>query len=199
MTILTKTVLNNFYISKRMSVAQIASFLKCSEHKINYWIKKFGIKKRLLSDAIYVRHNPDGDPFQIKKVNNINDAKLYGIGLGLYWGEGNKKNKNSIRLGNTNPAIIKTFIYFLINILGAKKEKLKFGLQIFSDMSLNETLSFWLKNLSDYAINREQFFKVTVTPSRSLGTYREKSKYGVLTVHFCNIKLKKIIDSMLPL
>lgn len=181
-----------------MSVAQIADFLKCSEHKINYWIKKFGIEKRSLSDAMYARHNPDGDPFKIKEIDNINDAKLFGIGLGLYWGEGNKKNKNSIRLGNTDPDIIKTFIDFLINILGAKKEKLKFGLQVFSDMFPNKTLNFWLNNLSKYDINKRQFFKTTVTPSRSLGNYREKSKYGVLTVHFCNTKLKKIIDSMLP-
>lgn len=198
MVVITKQLLNNFYIKEKMSVAQIADFLKCSEHKINYWIKKFGIEKRSLSDAMYARHNPDGDPFKIKEIDNINDAKLFGIGLGLYWGEGNKKNKNSIRLGNTDPDIIKTFIDFLINILGAKKEKLKFGLQVFSDMFPNKTLNFWLNNLSKYDINKRQFFKTTVTPSRSLGNYREKSKYGVLTVHFCNTKLKKIIDSMLP-
>jgi hypothetical protein len=66
-------------------------------------------------------------------------------------------------------------------------------------MSPNKTLNFWLNNLSKYDISKRQFFKITVTPSRSLGNYKEKSKYGVLTVHFCNTKLKKILDSMLPL
>jgi len=34
----------------------------------------------------------------------------------------------------------------------------------------------WLKELRKFGINKSQFFKVTVTPSRSIGNYREKSK-----------------------
>ena len=91
------------------------------------------------------------------------------------------------------------FIEFLLNILGVHQHKIRLGLQIFSDMSKKQALEFWLKELSEYGINRSQFFKVIVTPARSIGTYREKSQYGVLTVYFCNTKLKKILDSMLPL
>lgn len=148
---------------------------------------------------MYQKYNPNGDPFKIKEARTLKDTKLLGLGLGLYWGEGNKKNKNSIRLGNTNPLIIKKFIEFLIDILGIHEHKLRFGLQIFSDMSAKDTLKFWLKELNEFGIIRNQFFKITVTPSRSIGNYREKSKYGVLTVHFCNTKLKNLIDSMLPL
>ena len=86
-----------------------------------------------------------------------------------------------------------------MRICGIEKKKLRFGLQVFSDMNTDQTLRFWLKELRGYGINRSQFFKVTVTPSRSLGTYKEKSKFGVMTVHFCNTKLKNLIDNMLPL
>jgi len=197
--IVSKGNLKNLYLNKKKSSAEIADVFKCSEHKINYWIKKFGIPKRSMSDAMYAKHNPNGDPFKIKNIATIKDAELFGLGLGLYWGEGNKKSKNSIRLGNTDPKIIKTFLRFLINIFRIKKEKLRFGLQIFDDMNKKEMLKFWTNQLKEFNMSREQFFKVIITPSRSLGTYKEKSKFGVMTVHFCNTKLKNLIDDMLPL
>ena len=197
--IVSKGSLKNLYLNKKKSSAEIADIFRCSEHKINYWIKKFGIPKRSMSDAMYAKYNPDGDPFKIKNVATVEDAELFGLGLGLYWGEGNKKSKNSIRLGNTDPRIIKTFLRFLINLFRIKKKKLRFGLQIFDDMNEKEMLKFWTNQLKEFNISREQFFKVTVTPSRSLGTYKEKSKFGVMTVHFCNTKLKNLIDDMLPL
>ncbi|MDP3792563.1 MAG: hypothetical protein Q8Q89_02430 [bacterium] len=189
----------NLYTNNKKSSSEIAKVFKCSEHKINYWINKYGIQKRTLSDSMYAKYNPHGDPFLVRKPTTLKEANLLGLGLGLYWGEGNKKNKNSIRLGNTDPRIIKKFIEFLIKIFGIKKDKLRFGLQIFSDISEGEVIRFWLNELKDFSINSNQFFKVTVTPSRSLGSYREKSKFGVLTVHFCNVKLKNILDNMLPL
>ena len=197
--IVSKGSLKNLYLNKKKSSAEIADIFRCSEHKINYWIKKFGIPKRSMSDAMYAKHNPNGDPFKIKNIATIKDAELFGLGLGLYWGEGNKKSKNSIRLGNTDPKIIKTFLRFLINIFRIKKEKLRFGLQIFDDMNEKEMLKFWTNQLKEFNMSREQFFKVIITPSRSLGTYKEKSKFGVMTVHFCNTKLKNLIDKMLPL
>src|SRR3989338_4136324 len=197
--IVSKGSLKNLYLNKKKSSAEIADIFRCSEHKINYWIKKFGIPKRSMSDAMYAKYNPDGDPFKIKNVATVEDAELFGLGLGLYWGEGNKKSKNSIRLGNTDPRIIKTFLRFLINLFRIKKKKLRFGLQIFDDMNEKEMLKFWTNQLKEFNISREQFFKVIITPSRSLGTYKEKSKFGVMTVHFCNTKLKNLIDDMLPL
>src|SRR5271157_4776813 len=66
------------------------------------------------------------------------------LGIGLYWGEGNKKNIGSIRLGNTNPRLICSFVEFLIKIFGINVPKLRFGLQIFSDIQQAEALNFWL-------------------------------------------------------
>ena len=196
---ISKNTLSDLYIEKKHSVSEIARIFKCSENKINYWIKKFKIQKRSLADAMYAKHNPQGDPFLVKAPETLEEAKLLGLGLGLYWGEGNKRNKNSIRLGNTDPRLVAKFIEFLVKIFEIKRSKLRFGLQIFGDMAPSVTLKFWLKQLKEFGITKGQFFKITVTPSRSLGNYREKSKFGVLTVHFANVKLKKIIDSMLPL
>jgi len=196
---ISKGYLRQKYTRGGFSAFDIAKKLKCSQHKVNYWISKHNILKRSISEAMYLKNNPGGDPFKIREAKTIGEAKLFGLGLGLYWGEGNRRSKTSIRLGNTDPNLIKTFIEFLLVIFGISSKKLKFGLQIFSDMSANRVLFFWLNKLRPFNIKKNQFSKVTVTPARSIGTYREKSKYGVLTVHFNNTKLKKILDSMLPL
>ncbi len=195
---LSKEKLINYYLKDNKSAREIAQIFRVSENKVTYWLKKYKIPKRSISEAIYAKHNPQGDPFHVREAKNIEDAKLLGFGLGLYWGEGNKRNPNSIRLGNTDPGLIRKFLEFLIKILGIDKKKMRFGLQIFSDIKPQVALKYWLNELRPFKIGKDQFHKVIITPSRSLGTYREKSKYGVLMIYFCNIKLKKILDDMLP-
>jgi hypothetical protein len=73
------------------SSKEIAEKLGFSENKINYWLKQFKIPKRSISEAIYLKHNPNGDPFQIKKNLTPEEIKLLGLGLGLYWGKEGKK------------------------------------------------------------------------------------------------------------
>ena len=191
---LSKDILQKFYAVNKNSVSQIAKKLRCSEHKINYWLAKFKIPKRSISESVYLYHNPLGDPFKILSPQTTEEAFLLGLGVGLYWGEGTKSNKNTVRLGNTDPKLIKKFIEFLIKVCGIKKNKLRFGLQIFSDMSINEALKFWQHKLT---MSKKQFFPTTVvTPARSLGTYRQKTKHGVLTIYYCNKKLRDILCQM---
>jgi hypothetical protein len=187
---ITKEKLYELYINKKNSSNKIAKVFGCKEGKINYWLKKFDIKKRTISEAIYGWHNPDGDPFVLSKNHYSGNSFLFGLGLGLYWGEGNKKNKYAVRLGNSDPEIIYYFIKFLEEIYGIDKKKLRFAVQIFSDMDVKKNLIYWSKKIK---MPISQFYKTTITPSRGIGTYREKSKYGVLTVHFSNKKLRDII------
>jgi hypothetical protein len=158
-------------------------------------MNKFGIERRPISEAIYQKHNPNGDPFKIKPIETIEDARLHGLGIGLYWGEGNKKNKYSVRLGNTDPMLLQSFIDFLVTLYGVSKENMRFGLQLFSDINPDEALIYWTKRLG---IKPSQFYKITVTISGSLGTYRQKSQYGVVTVYYHNKKLRDILVGMLP-
>ena len=187
--------LDLLYTEQRMSMQEIAQKLGCSIHKIVYWMDKYGIERRTISAAIYQHHNPGGDPFTIQPIKNRRQAELFGLGLGLYWGEGNKANQHAIRLGNTDPLLIEAFIRFLVELFGVDKDRLKFGLQIFSDINPDEALNYWTKKLG---VKPSQFYKITVTISGSLGTYRKKSRYGVITVYFHNKKLRDILVSMLP-
>jgi Homeodomain-like domain-containing protein len=197
MAIVSEASLRRFYSKKGFSVAQIAKRFKCSQHRVDYWLKRYNIQKRSISDALYRRHNPNGDPFEIRSIHSQETALLLGLGLGLYWGEGNKRNPSAIRLGNTDPLLIRKFIQFLRDILGVSITKLRFGLQVFSDMSPTKAKRIWLGHLRGLGIVPEQFQRPIVTPARSAGTYHEKTQWGVLTVYCSNIKLKRILDEML--
>lgn len=182
------------YVGNRLSSYEIGARLGVSPRKIDYWLKKYNIQKRTISEATYVKKNPDGDPFVFRKPKSIDEATLYGLGLGLFWGEGTKSDKVSLRLGNSDPRLIKCFMKFLIEIFGANTKKMRFGLQVFSDIRPREALDFWVKQLG---VKSSSFQKVVVTPTRGRGTYRVKSKYGVLTLYFHNKKLRTLMGLLL--
>lgn len=178
------------YLRERKSMQEISKKIGCSIHKVQYWLRKHKIPSRSIGDAIYQWHNPKGDPFTYKPPRTTKDHMLFGIGIGLYWGEGTKANKHAVRLGNTDPYLLAKFLHFLERFFRIKRQDCRFGLQIFSDIKVEEALDFWTKKLK---IGKHQFFKVVCTPSGSIGTYRRKSPYGVLTVYYGNRKLRDIL------
>src|SRR3989344_8131555 len=196
MNTLTCKKLKNYYIKDKKSAADIAKILNLSETGVNYWLKKFNIQKRTVSEAIYVKHNPKGDPFKFVLPKNLEDSKLFGLGIGLYWGEGTKADKGSVRLGNSDPAIMRVFIKFLIKFFQIDKKDLRFHLHTFTDIDLTEAKEYWKKELK---IKEEQFYKPTITITGKLGSYRKKSKYGVLTIYYANTKLRNILVNLLPM
>lgn len=193
---LTEEKLRELYFIQKKSVADIAKIFRCSERGINYWFKKYCIPKRTISEAIYLKNNPDGDPFKSVCPKNIEEAKLFGMGVGLYWGEGNKANKNTVKLGNSDPALMRVFIDFLVKFFTIDKEDLKFHLHTFTDIDLKEAQGYWMRELN---INKNQFYNPTITITGKLGTYRKKSRYGVLTVYYANTKLRNILVNLLPM
>jgi len=187
--------LTELYVDKKMSVKEVASSLGCSINKVIYWMNKYGMERRTISEAIYHKHNPDGDPFTLHPINSLRRAKLYGLGIGLYWGEGTRANKHSIRLGNTDPALLRAFSDFLVELFGVQRSDFRFGLQLFTDIDPDVALEYWAEELN---VNKSQFYRTHITISGSLGTYRKKSKYGVATLYYHNKKLRDILVGMLP-
>lgn len=191
---LDKKLLKRLYQYDRRSMKEIADLFGCSVNKVQYWLNKHSLPRRSISEAIYQWHNPEGDPFKVRQPRSADEQILFGIGIGLYWGEGTKASKTSVRLGNTDPALLEIFLSFLETFFSIRREDFRFGLQIFNDINPQEALDFWTKELK---IHRHQFYKVTVTRSVSLGTYRRKSRYGVLTIYYNNRKVRDHLVKLL--
>ena len=158
---------------------------------VRYLMSKYNIPRRSWSDATYAKRNPDGDPFEIRERLNKKDVGLKNLGLGIYWGEGDKSpNNTSVRLGNTDPFLIKKFREFLRKIYKVKEEKIKYGLILFNDVKKSVAVNFWKKHLG---VEKKQLGKITIIPPQGKGTYKKKSEYGVFIMYFTNKKLKEII------
>jgi hypothetical protein len=80
-------------------------------------------------------------------------------------------------------------------ICGVKNEKLLFGLQVFSDIDPEVAKRYWVAELG---VSPRQFLpKVVVTPKSGPGTYKHRSKFGVLTIYCINTKLRKVMDVLM--
>lgn len=188
---LNKSILKISYESGK-SMRDISRQLDCSVHKVVYWMDKYAIKRRTRSEATYIKANPGGDPFKIKTKLSPEEKILFGLGLGIYWGEGNKVTPHAVSVGNTDPGIIKVFIRFLKTVCNVRENKIKYSLVCFNDSDPRQVSNYWSKQLN---IKLHQFGKVVQIPPQGKGTYKKKSRYGVCTVGVNNIKLKSWIMS----
>lgn len=179
---------------KGKSAVEVGKELGIPWRKVIYFMDKYGIKRRSRSEATYLKHNPNGDPFKIKKRLNPQEQCLRALALGLYWGEGSKYNPISIRLTNSDPALLRTFIEFLRNICGVNPQKIRLWITVHDDVSIEKARDYWGKELE---IPFSQFSKTVVIAHHGNGTYKNKSIYGTATVCVHNMKLRQIIQKWL--
>jgi len=191
---LEKQTLVSLYFKNKMSMAEIATKLGVPYRKVTYWMKKYNLKRRSWSEATYVKRNPNGDPFSLKRPRNDKQNFLKGLGLGLYWGEGTKADKFSVRISNSDPRLINFFLEFLKELYQIDERKLRFAIHLFSDINPEKAMRYWTKKLN---VSPKQFFKTQIINLNRKGTYKKKSKYGVLTLAFQNKKLRNIIGKEL--
>ena len=57
---MNKKILLKYYTKEKKSIFEIAKIFGRSETGINYWMSKYGIKKRTIGEAIYLKNNPKG-------------------------------------------------------------------------------------------------------------------------------------------
>lgn len=156
-----------------------------STSTVRLYMVKYELSLRTKAEAAYVQH---GKSFKIRTDLNESEKVLYGLGLGLYWGEGNKASIYSVRLGNTDPHLIRIFVKFLKDICGIQDKDIKFGLQVFNDSDPILAKQFWLNTLG---CGTESFHPtISVIQPQGLGTYGRKNKTGVLQVYVNNKRFK---------
>ena len=81
---------------------------------------------------------------------------LFIAGLMLYWGEGDSKPKNPIRLTNSSAQMIALYTKFLRHALEVPKEKIRAGLILYKDISREQAEKFWSVAAG---LPRNQFYK----------------------------------------
>jgi hypothetical protein len=189
MMVLTKKLLEDWYLQERLSMAEIAEKVGCSPNKVSYWMTKFGIERREIGEAIYQKWNPDGDPFEITHSDDKDD--LFRLAIGLYIGEGKKRTVEEVSLANTDARVIRVFMRFLREICHVNESRLWAQVNVYDDLNLNGVLEYWQKVTG---LPVQQFYKPVIRARRE-GNYINVSQYGTVTVGVNNSKLCKIVKS----
>ena len=107
------------------SSKEVGDILGWSWRQVISCMQRHGIPRRSRSEATYLKANPAGDPFHIKARLSVDEERLKALGLGLFWGEGFRRNPISVRLYNSDSELLRVFVNFLRIICGVQPDKLR--------------------------------------------------------------------------
>jgi len=90
--------------------------------------------------------------------------KLFLANLMLYWSEGdNKEQSGQVRLGNTDPDMVKLFVRFAKEICLVNPERIKPTLILYPDINEKRCKAFWSKYIG---VPESQFYKTQFIQGR---------------------------------
>lgn len=176
------------------SYRQIKQEIKVSKSTLSNWLKNYPLTR----DQIYnLSHNDKSTEkyrttMQLKREKQllgyydeakltlppISKRELYLAGLLLYWDEGSKANRYRVSISNTDPAVLKFSIYWIVHALEVPKEKIHIDLHLFSDMNIHAACEYWSKELKIPII---QFSKPYIKQSKK--TAIDHKGFGHGTCH----------------
>lgn len=186
---ISQVLLQQLYFEQGQSAQQIADRLDVSYHKVSYWMDRYGLQRRRQSEAGYLKHNPDGEKFQI----DLSNRDLFIAGVALYLGEGDKTNPSLI-LTNSDPRTLKLWVRFLEIVCNVSPQKLKAHIDYYEDMEYSTLLDFWSGELG---VPSENFERPTLKKGRTArGDQRgQRSLYGTVHIRFHDSRLKALMMS----
>jgi hypothetical protein len=126
---------------------------------------------------------------QNKQLLPLSNRELFIAGLFLYWGEGEKR-KGRVSLSNTDPRIIKFYLYWLFEILKVPKDKIVVRLQLYKDMNINESINFWSVTLD---LQISQFRRTYIKKSNRDGLTYKSFGHGTCRIHLGDVHLSEKI------
>jgi hypothetical protein len=131
--------------------------------------KQGGSKAR--SEDLWLKSNQIAQ----KYVKDIKPRDKIFLLVGIYWGEGTKKELNII---NSDPLLLRAFIDFIKEI-DVAKNRIKASVRIYNDINQNEAINYWSRILE---LRKDQFFKVETIEGKKRG----KLKFGM-----CRLRVEK--------
>ncbi|MBN8867808.1 MAG: helix-turn-helix domain-containing protein [Solirubrobacterales bacterium] len=197
---------------KKLTIDEIAERLAISRTTAYNWVKDIEIPRKpgwnSDSPAHLIEAQRRGTVAMQEKYRNIR-AEAYRQGLKefaemsespgfrdfvcMYIGEGYKRNRNVVGLGNSDPTVV-----MLANdwITRLSRNKIQYSIQFHADQSLDELRSFWSECL---AIEPEQIKFQRKSNSGKLGGRNWRSRHGVLTVRTSDTRLRARLQSWMDL
>lgn len=196
-------------LEKELSYTAIKQKLNIPKSTLSYWLRDFPLsedkilelrrkgwakgeagrerfrsamrKKREIKAQIVYKQ-------QQKKLRNISKETYFVAGLMLYLAEGDKRNYTRIVLVNTDSAVIKFFIKWMVEFLNISKNKIKAQLHLYENMDIEKEKKFWQNELR---FNKTQFYRPAIRKlKKSSFSYRESYRHGTCGIYLMGVEKK---------
>jgi len=113
-----------------------------------------------------------------KELGKLTKRDLWLLGIGLYWGEGDKFSNERVGIMNSDPKIIKTAIEWFRKICGVTTKNFVLTIHTYPDNNIVETIEYWSKITG---IPKKQFGKTQID-KRTNKSRKKKGKLPYGTV-----------------
>ena len=180
-------------VEKHLSLDEIAARLSLPKTTVYYWIKDLPLgrsrrenglpgnravarKHRLMREAAYA----DG---QVEFSRLAQDFSFRDF-ICMYIGEGYKKNRNVVGLGNSDPLVVLLAADWIRRL---SRNPVTYSVQYHADQRVRELQQFWSELLD---VTPDEITLQRKSNSGRLAGRTWRSRYGVLTVRTCDTLLR---------
>lgn len=179
----SKSTLSYWLRNYPLSTKRIRELRDWNQARIEHYMETRRRKREAILREIYIKEKDIILP--------ILQREVFIGGLFLYLGEGGKTKPYELSLSNTDPVILKIFIFWLTQILKVPRKKIKTKLHFYSDMNVSKKTKFWSVELG---IPLSQFTRPYIKRSQlSSLTYKRGFGHGTCNVIIGDAKLAKRI------
>jgi len=185
-----------------LSYSQIKQTLRVAKSTLSNWLKNYPLPPERIKELRIHSHQQVERCRETKRRKKearlkityqkqkrrlfpLTRRELYLGGLFLYWAEGGKTSQWSLSVSNSDPSIVRFFIKWVTDLLGAPKDKIKIHLHLYKDMDIQKETAFWTESLD---IPRNNFMKPYIKTSSST-RINHKGGFGHGT---CNARINNV-------
>jgi transposase-like protein len=181
-------------VERRLSIVEIAERLGLPKTTVFYWVRDIPLQRagqanphagaramrskfRLLREEAY-REGRESFADLSARDRTFRDFVC------MYIGEGFKRNRNRVSIGNSDPRVVVLATRWLREL---SSQKLLFSVQFHEDQDLRSLCEFWASTLE---IDARDIRTQRKSNSGQLAGRNWRSRYGVLTVTTCDTLLR---------
>lgn len=190
------------------SYSQIKSELGVSKSTLSIWLRDYPLTREEInslrgrSEIRIERYRKTMQQKRERRLRSYYDEEkkkwlpfskreLIIAGLFLYWGEGNKSQRNTVSINNTDPQVIKFALYWLMYGLDIPKDRIQVFIHLYSDMNETEEEDYWSKELH---IPLDHFAKPYIKRSKRIDLDQKGFGHGTCGIRvFDTVQKEKVL------
>ncbi len=178
---ITKSTLSQWFLNVDWSQEVRKKLIESSKEKSRIHIENLNKTRGKNLEISYKQAEDEA----LNDLAKLQYNPLFIAGVMLYWGEGDKRNKNNVKFINTDPNMIVLYCDFLRKICDVPEEKIKAGLFIYDNIDELNAINFWSDKTK---ITKDRFHKTIKLVSKS---EKRRVPFGICLITVSNSFLKK--------